>query len=551
MKKKNRGLQCMVIALTIALVALGAVSVTAFAEQSSKEKSVSGAAEEKDVAKETGSNDETVYVLTNADGSERQRIVSENGSLHYEGYEDCKLPVTVKIRYTLDGKEMQPKKLAGKDGHLVMTLTYENHTSSGSRVPFLAVSGMVLDHEYFSNIKVDGGRMTDDGDRTIVLGFGVPGAAENLGSAASKLDLPEEITVSADVKNVQMETVYTFATSQIFSELELDSSMDISELSSQMDQLTEGVDQLLTGTGQLDKGAVKLAEGAEKLMAGADTLHDGASQLYEGTQSLKTGVGQLTKGTSDLKAGADALQAGSAQLKAGADQLSAGLTQLTQSSPAINAGAKQMVDAVFASASQSLQGAGMDVTLTPENYTAVLEQAAAGGAAQAAAVRQQLDNVLAFYNGVLTYTAGVDSAAAGAEAFSGGIDSAAAGAKKLSDGAEALEKGQKQLSDGISQVDAGAAKLYDGTRTFADKEKELTAGIQQLAKGAKALNEGVSQMSVQLADKLKQLSAGELTDALEGLSAMADAAKGYNSFGGRGSYESVKFIFKTDGISSK
>lgn len=548
MKKKNRGLRWMVIFLTVALVTLGAVSVTAFAEQSSKDKKTDSAAEEKDAEKENRSNEETVYVLTDADGTEHQRIVSEKGELHYEGYQDCKLPVTVKIQYTLDGKKMQPEKLAGRDGHLVMTLTYENHTAA---VPFLAVSGMVLDHEHFSDIKVEGGRMTDDGDRTIVLGLGMPGVAENLGSAASKLDLPEKVTVSADVKDLQMETVYTFATSQVFSELELSGSMDISELTGQMYQLTEGVDQLLTGTGQLDDGAVKLTEGAEKLMEGAYALRDGAGQLHKGTQELKNGVGQLTKGTQELKTGAEELQGGSAQLKTGADQLSAGLDQLTQSSPAINAGAKQMVDAVFASASQSLQAAGINVTLTADNYAAVLEQAAAGGSAQAAAVKQQLDNVLTFYNGVLTYTAGVDNAAAGSKVFSGGIDAVAAGAEKLAGGAEALEKGQKQLSGGISKVDAGAEKLYGGTRNLADKEKELTAGIQQLGKGAEELHKGVRLMSGELADKLDQLSAGELTDLIDGLSKMADAAKKYDSFGGKGSYESVKFIFKTDGISSK
>lgn len=550
-RKQNRRLQCLVAALTVSLAALGAVSATAFADQQGKgteQKEPAAAAEEKAAA----SNEETVYVLTGPGGGEQQRIVGAGGSLHYDGYENSQLPVTVKISYTLDGKKVEPKKMAGRDGHMVMTLSYENHTASeGTCVPFLAVSGMVLDHAHFSNIQVEGGRITDDGEHSVVLGYSLPGVAEHLGSAASKLDLPETVTVSADVKDFQMETVYTLATSEIFAELDLDSDMDLSDLSGQLDQLSSGVDELLTGTGQLDEGAGRLAEGAEKLLEGVDTLHTGASQLYEGTQSLKTGVSQLTKGTGDLKDGADALQSGSAQLKAGADQLSTGLGQLTQSSPAINAGAKQMVDAVFAAASQSLQAAGMNVTLTAENYSAVLDQAAAGGAAQAAALKQQLDSAVAFYNGVLTYTAGVDNAAAGAKSFSGGIDSAAAGAAQLSEGASTLEKGQKQLSEGITKVDAGAAQLYQGTKTLDEKERELTEGIAELAKGAKALNEGVSQMSGQLSDQLSKLDPEELTDLLDGLKAMQNAAKGYDAFGGKGSYDSVKFIFKAEEISSK
>lgn len=532
--KRNRKLQCLVAALTVSLAALGAVSATAFADQQVTEE------------------EETVYVLTGPGGAEQQRIVSAGGSLHYDGYEDIELPVTVKISYTLDGKKTAPEKMEGKDGRMVMTLSYENHTSDGGAcVPFLVVSGMVLDHEHFSNIEVDGGRVTDDGDRSVVLGCSLPGVAENLGSAASKLDLPETVTVSADVKDFQMETVYSLASSEIFTELDLSSDMDLSDLNSQLDQLSGGVDQLMEGTGQLDDGAAKLAEGAEKVLEGVDTLHTGAGQLYEGTQSLKTGVSQLAKGTGDLKKGADSLGSGSAQLKAGADQLSTGLGQLAQSSPAVNAGAKQMVDAVFAAADQSLQAAGVNAALTPENYGSVLDQAAAGGAAQAAALKQQLDSAMAFYNGVLNYTAGVDNAAAGAKAFSGGIDSAAAGAKQLSDGAAALEKGQKQLSAGIARVDAGADKLYQGTKTLSQKERELSAGIDQLAEGAKALNKGVLQMSGQLADQLSELDPGQLADLLDGLKAMENAAKAYAPFGGEDGSGSVKFIFKAAEISSK
>lgn len=58
-------------------------------------------------------------------------------------------------------------------------------------------------------------------------------------------------------------------------------------------------------------------------------------------------------------------------------------------------------------------------------------------------------------------------------------------------------------------------------------------------------------MSDQLMGQLEKLSAGELEDLLNGLTAMRNAARGYDAFGGKGSYESVKFIFKADGISSK
>ncbi|WP_425755324.1 hypothetical protein ACPW7J_12025 [Ihubacter sp. rT4E-8] len=546
--KNNRKLKCLVVILTVAMVALGAVSVTAFADQPAA-KSDSG---EKEIDKKVISEDETVYVLTNAGGKENQRIISEKGTLHYDGYENYQLPVTMKIRYTLDGKEIQPDKLAGRSGHVVMRITYKNHTyTNGACVPFLAVSGMVLDNSRFSDIQVDGGKKTDDGSRSVVLGFSLPGVSGCLGSAASKVDLPETVTVSADVTDFELDTIYTFVTSDVFAELDIDGHTDLSDLGNQMEKLTNGVDALVTGTKKLDDGALKLSAGAEKLMEGTEVLKTGAGKLYDGTQALKQGVGQLTKGTGELQKGADALYAGAGELKNGADQLSAGLSQLSKSSGAVNAGAKQIVDVVFASASQNLQAAGMNVSLTPDNYGQILDQAAAGGAAQASALKKQLDDVTAFYAGLQAYTSGVDTVAAGAKNFSAGIDLAADGAKQLSTGTEALAKGQEQLEKGISQVNAGAKTLFDGTKTLRSKEEELTDGIKQLAKGADALNKGVNQMSDKLMAQLGSLSAGQLTDALNGLRAMSAAAREYDAWGSGDHYQSVKFIFKTEDISPR
>ena len=89
------------LTLIVALIALGSVSITSFADQGAKKENVNDGI--KTTAK-TPANDETVYLLTDADGREHQRIVSEKGTLHYDGYENAELPVTMKISYTLDGK---------------------------------------------------------------------------------------------------------------------------------------------------------------------------------------------------------------------------------------------------------------------------------------------------------------------------------------------------------------------------------------------------------------------------------------------------------------
>ena len=551
--KGDRKLKALVLTLIVALVALGGVSMTAFADQSSKTGNVNDGIT---TTSKTKSNDETVYLLTDADGREHQRIVSEKGTLHYDGYENEQLPVTMKISYTLDGKAVTPEKLAGKSGHVVMEINYTNHQKSGGvYVPFMAVTGMVLDNQYFSNIKVTNGKAVDDGNRNVVVGYSFPGLQSSLGLSKSQLDVPESITVSSDVENFQIETIYTFLTSDVFAEMNIDQSSDLGDLSAQLDQLADGASELIKGTTQLYEGTQKLQAGAKKLTAGTDTLKTGTEDLYTGTKDLKTGAAKLTTGTNHLKTGADTLYSGSSQLKTGTADLSKGLSQISASSASINSGAKQVVDSVLQTASASLQAAGINVTLTAENYSQVLDQAIAGSqgdaAKQLAGVKAQIENVMTFYKGVLTYTQGVDSAAAGAKQLDGSVDALAAGAKQISDGASALKTGQDQLSAGINKLNSGAEQLFKGTSQLRTKENDLISGINQLNAGAKQLSEGVDQMAEEGLAKLSKLESSDLAGVFDKIDALENAAKSYKSFGGRGNYDTVKFIFKADAISPK
>ena len=541
MKRENR-MKFLVAGLSCALVVSTAAGGMVFADQQ-KENNTSG----------NGANDETVYVMTDAQGKEYQRIVSEQGNLHYDGYEKAQLPVTMDISYKLDGKKISPEQLTGKSGHVEMTFQYNNHERQGGvYVPFLAVSGMVLDHEGFSNVYAVNGKIIDDGNRSIVVGYALPGFSESLGTDA--VEIPESVTVSADVKSFKMEPVYTLMSSDIFTEIDMGSAGNIEELTASLDQLTDGVDQILAGTKQLTEGASELENGSGQLTEGTKTLNDGAGELVSGTKSLASGAAELKTGAGSLAEGAKELKNGSSQLSEGAAQLTAGLSQLSENSPAINAGAQQMVSATLNTAQSALASQGLDVTLTQENYQKVLEQAQAAkpeAAQQLAAMETQITQVIQFYNGVLAYTGGVDSAAAGASQISDNMKSLETGASKIYDGALALSEGQQKAYDGSKKLSEGAGQLKAGSELLYEKQKELTAGIGQLKAGAGELESGVSEMTAKLEEQLSKLPAADLAKVLDRMNAMETAAQGYDSFGGKGSYDHVSFICKTEAAAAE
>ena len=146
------------------------------------------------------SKDETVYVIADADGSAKRIIVSDwiknapgsasirdktemedvtnvkgdesytmngdhmrvwdaNGNdIYYQGDIEKELPVTIAIRYQLDGKPISAEELAGKSGRVTIRFEYINTQYEmveidGQQekiyVPFVMLTGMILDNENF------------------------------------------------------------------------------------------------------------------------------------------------------------------------------------------------------------------------------------------------------------------------------------------------------------------------------------------------------------------------------------------------------------------
>lgn len=155
--------------------------------------------------------------------------------------------------------------------------------------------------------------------------------------------------------------------------------------------------------------------------------------------------------------------------------------------------------------------------------------AAAEGAKSVIALKSSLDSYNAFYLGLITYTSGVSSAAAGAN--------------ELKTGADALKAGTSELS-------AGAAELLQGIQTMKDSTPALVDGITQLRDGSMELSNGLKQFNEEGIQKLIEAVDGDLDGLSDRIRVTADVAKNYTSFSGISEHMDgdVKFIYKTDSI---
>lgn len=541
-----------------------------------------------------GEKDETVYVIAGSDGSPEKIIVSEwlknaekaakledsselkniknvkdnakyvidkdnmkvwtaeGKDVYYQGEIDKKLPVDISVSYTLDGKNVSAKELAGKSGRVTIKYSYKNNEartvnidgqSLTMYVPFSVVTGLVLDDKAFSNVEVTNGRVINDGKRNIVMGFALPGMKENLGDAANSLNLPDTFEVTADVKNFSVETSISVVSSELFANVSSDKLSSLDGIKSQLDEF---------------------ANSANKLADGSSQLYDGLGTLLEKAGEIKTGTLKLYRGAVSLNDGAKQFVAGTDELYKGTGELNEGLQALSSKSEQLNNGAAQIFDSLIAQANTELSVRGLGaVSMTKDNYSSVLtsiiknmdegnvraiatqkarqtvEAQVHQNEAQIAAVvtekikEQVLQNVLNASGISMTVEAYKNALASGTipASVAQQIDNAVAAqmsseqvqstiqAKVNAEINNQIEQAMSSpavvqgIEEAVAKAKTGASSLaalkgqLDKYNQFYQGLRQYTEGVDKAAKGSKKINYGVGQ----LAEKSKELQAGAAT----------------------------------------
>lgn len=161
--------------------------------------------------------------VTPVTDGEKLRWNMPDTDLYYSGTTDRELPISVQLKYYLDGKEIKPEDLAGKSGEVKIDIKMINNASKDGFVngkkhkvylPMLVVGGMVLPEGTFSGVTVKNGQSIGDGSKEIVVFTGMPGFSESLGSSEKDLGdlgglvIGSEASVTATVENFSLGNLY-------------------------------------------------------------------------------------------------------------------------------------------------------------------------------------------------------------------------------------------------------------------------------------------------------------------------------------------------------
>lgn len=606
---------------------------------------------DKTEAEEAG-KEETVYVIAKADGSADDVIVSEwlknkdgsdtlkdasdlkditnvkgdetftqNGDeitwdaqgndIYYQGTTEKELPVTEKITYYLDGKEMKPEEIAGKSGKVTIRFDYTNHEKTTQvvdgeehevYVPFTVMTGMILPEDY-SNVEVTNGKVISDGSKKVVVGVAMPGLKDSLqiedGDLDTDVEIPDYVEITADVENFSLDMTMSVIMNDLLGSADLDEAFDLTELEDSINTLSDS--------------SKKLVDGSSELAEGLDTLKSSMKEFASGVNTLKSGVTSYTNGASEINKGAAALSSGINSMSQGVSSLTSALgTAMSdsekqevaaQADQAVeSAFAGGMSDAVAAQASQQFaatmtsdatvsmiyqglrnselytslydaacaqQIQGIMVSMGVDQATAQAAFAANGGPAQVQAVVEGKLQTLASTvasgiaeNGKSAMGASVADAcktAAKTAAESAAI-SGAEGAKAqiatqlqqsgLMEGVAQLQSGANQLAQGSSTLVSNNNALVSGANALAEATSQLADGVDKLESGSNELTEGMAKFDEEGIQKLVDAYDGDAKALLNKLTAVVEAGRDYQTFTkvSDGTKGTVKFILRTEAV---
>lgn len=285
--------------------------------------------------------------------------------IYYQGTATAEPPVTQKVTYYLDGKEISPEDLAGKSGKVKIRFDYTNTTSytetvNGEKqtvsVPFAAVTGLVLG-DGFENIEVTNGKAEVSDSSSVVLGYALPGLKDSLGIKDKDLDgdvnIPEYMEMTADVENFSMPAAMTFVVNA--SDYVSTDGIDTSDLDDMINDLKDASTQLQDGSKTLAEGTDTLADGLSTLQSklgtfasGVGTLQSGLKTYTDGVSTLSGGLNTLGNSTGALVSGADKLNSGAGQLASGSATLKDGLKSYTDGASELQAGINKLYNTLDA-----------------------------------------------------------------------------------------------------------------------------------------------------------------------------------------------------------
>ncbi len=479
------------------------------------------------------------------------RFDAPKGKFYYQGNmeQNTVLPWDITISYLLDGKEINPDELVGKNGYIqinIQTAANENVDSIFFENYLLQIS-LTLDHDKYNNIKTSDGMVANVG-RNKQITFTVMPEKEG------------ELNVEADVVDFELEGIQIAA---VPSSMSIEAP-DMDEMTGDMNSLSDAIKEINNGVGELKNGVSKLNEGVKKLGAGSQQYKNGMSSINKASTDLvhaSVSIDKALEKISDsLSENADEmdlselknLPEGLSQIANGLHGTANGLSILRENyliayqtfDGAMNAIpnhhlSQEEIDLLYASAADTGVLDKLIETYTAARtakgtYSAVKEgfDAVDGTLMEISVSIKEMGNTLSSISlGLSSSLEGMDDPNS-FEQLQQGLSTLSYSYKEFHSGLVNYTKGVGQLSHSYNNLHLGIVELSGGT-------ENLDGGVRELHKGTNELYKSTSDLPNQVQEELDKLIAEYDKSDFEAVSFVSSNNEKINS---------VQFVIKTESI---
>lgn len=234
-------------------------------------------------------NDKTLLNdIKNINGNEKVNrkgndlIWETNGNdIYYKGTYSKDLPISLNVKYYLNGEQKNINEMLGKKGNVRIILTYKNNSyknmdingkSEKIYVPYVVITTTILNNTDNKNIKVTNGKIMDNGVSSAIMAVSSPGLYESL--KYDNLKGINKVEIIYDTESFELNSIYSVATTSLFN----DSSLGIF---SEVNNLYKSINLLQNNMNTIVEASKKLSDGTSQMDAGITELNTRIQQLVK------------------------------------------------------------------------------------------------------------------------------------------------------------------------------------------------------------------------------------------------------------------------------
>ena len=447
-------------------------------------------------------------ITWNADGKD----------IFFQGKTTKNLPITEKVTYKLNGKEIALTDLLGKSGTVEIIIKHINNSKKAMNIdgkmeelytPFVVATITNFSNSNASNVTVTNGKVVDNGIGYSIVALTVPGLYNSL--KLKELDGLDTITIKLNTTKFSLPSIYSVATPKIIDTSDYDIFTKLNNMYANINRLQNAMNELEIGSKTILANLNKISDGTSKIAENLSLVVTNLEKIKNGTVELDNGLTQIVNSLSESKEDFDKMNSKLAEM----NELIKANTSYINGLNNIKTNYEQLASYPEEALSPEQLHTKALLKFSYDNFN-LGDQS------------KSLITVLTLNNKALNETI---------EAF-----------KKVNTAMTQLNTYLPKLKEGANTLSTGTAKLKEGVALLSEKTNTLSDGAKKINEGMGKLNSGISKFNNQGIKPIVKVGndAKKLTKRIEALDKLSN---GYDSFSLKkdDTKSNTKFIMVIDG----